>query len=145
MPPEAPATPRKMLPPPITMAMLDAHRVHRLDLGGEARDDLGIEAVALIAHQRLARQLQQDAAVFHVGRVGRIRWHRAHDRAGRGLETRTIIHQSAGLRLARDREIDGARSVTAPGSVLELGCDLGREIGGAAVDALAETRSARRR
>src|SRR5690606_10283514 len=40
------------------------------DLAGQAVDDLGVDAVVLVAHQRLAGQLEQDAAVGEVRHEG---------------------------------------------------------------------------
>ena len=62
--PAAPgATPRKMLPPPITTPISTPRRAHFRDLGDDALDGLAVDAVGVVAHQRLARQLEQDALV----------------------------------------------------------------------------------
>ena len=44
-------------------ADLHAHVVHGLDLLGDHADHLGVEAIFPLAHQPLARELQQDAAI----------------------------------------------------------------------------------
>ena len=55
------ASPRKMLPPPMTMRDLDAERAHLGDLGGDALEVCGLDAEAGVAHQGFAGELEQDA------------------------------------------------------------------------------------
>ena len=63
MPRALAASPRKMLPPPITTAGLHAERLNLGDVLGDARGDGRVDAVRLVAHQGFARQLQEDAFV----------------------------------------------------------------------------------
>ena len=51
-------------------AQLMALRLRRCDLAGEAGDRFGIDAELALAHQRLARQLQQDAVEARAGHAG---------------------------------------------------------------------------
>ena len=44
----------------MTMAICDAQVVDVLDFGGDATNDVGIDAEALIAHQGFATEFQQD-------------------------------------------------------------------------------------
>jgi hypothetical protein len=37
--------------------------LRRLDLGGELRDEIGVDAVLLVAHQHLTRELEKDALI----------------------------------------------------------------------------------
>ena len=53
--------PRKMLPPPTTMAISTPPSRTMRDLLGERVEDLGVDAVAGVAHERLAGELEQDA------------------------------------------------------------------------------------
>jgi hypothetical protein len=46
-------------------ADLDPKVAHRFHLLGNALDGRGMQAIALVAHQRLARDLKHHAAVFH--------------------------------------------------------------------------------
>jgi hypothetical protein len=46
-------------------ADLDPHVADRFHLFGDAGDGRRVQAIALIAHQRLARDFQHHAAVFH--------------------------------------------------------------------------------
>ena len=52
-----------MLPPPMTMADLDAEVVDAPDLVGEMLEHGRLDAVPLLAGQRLAGELQQDPLV----------------------------------------------------------------------------------
>ncbi len=63
MPTEPPATPRKMLPPPMTTATSQPSARHLLDLAHHAHDGRAVDAVGVVAHQGFARQLEQDALV----------------------------------------------------------------------------------
>ena len=49
---------------------VDGHLTGLDDLAGEAADDLGIDAVILVAHQGLAGQFEQDAAIGECGHAG---------------------------------------------------------------------------
>ena len=63
MPRALPATPRKMLPPPMTSASSHPERVDLAQLGGEAGQQRLVDAVAGLARERLAAELQEDAAI----------------------------------------------------------------------------------
>ena len=52
-----------MLPPPTTSAEVHAQRMHRLDLFCKGLDHVIVETKALLARQRLARDLEQGAGV----------------------------------------------------------------------------------
>ena len=52
-----------MLPPPITTATCTPEPHDLADFGDDAVDDLAIDAVGIVAHQRFARKLEQDALV----------------------------------------------------------------------------------
>ena len=67
MPAAAPDTPRKMLPPPMTSANLDAKLMDRADFFADARHHGRVEAVVALAHQRLAGHFQEDAAILQIG------------------------------------------------------------------------------
>ena len=56
-----------MLPAPTTTRHVDAVVADLLDLGGDALDLGGIGAVLERSHQRLARELQQDALEAGLG------------------------------------------------------------------------------
>ena len=49
---------------------LHAHFVHRFQFFGNTARDVDVDAVVLLAHQRLARDLEQHAAIGQVGSVG---------------------------------------------------------------------------
>ena len=57
------ATPRKMLPPPMTTATSTPRREHFRHFGNDAINRVAIDAVAVFPHQRFAAQLEQDALV----------------------------------------------------------------------------------
>ena len=59
-----------MLPPPITTATSTPEPRHLGDLGDDAIDHLAIDAVRILAHQRFARQLEQDAPVARARAAG---------------------------------------------------------------------------
>ena len=56
-------TPRKMLPPPTTDRDLDAQGVDLADLPGQVVGEGAVDAEGLLAQQRLAGELEQDALV----------------------------------------------------------------------------------
>ena len=71
MPRALAASPRKMLPPPMTIAVCTPRRLDFRDVFGDAGGDGRVHAVALVAHEGFAGQLQKDALVGGLGRVGR--------------------------------------------------------------------------
>ena len=70
MPRALAATPRKMLPPPMTMRDLDAQVVDLGDVLRDARRDRGVDAERLLAHQRFAGEFEEDATVGEARRKG---------------------------------------------------------------------------
>ena len=52
-----------MLPPPMTTRGLDAERLDFADLARDLRGDRRIDPEGLLAHQRFAGELQEDAGV----------------------------------------------------------------------------------
>ena len=64
MPLAAPARPRKMLPPPMTSASCMPVAATGQHLVGEAAHRVEIDAIGLLAHQDLARELEEDALVL---------------------------------------------------------------------------------
>ena len=58
-----------MLPPPMTIAVCTPSAWMSATSCGDAGGDGGIDAVGLVAHQRFARQLQQDAFVGRLGQA----------------------------------------------------------------------------
>ena len=55
MPPALAATPRKMLPPPMTIAICTPERRDLAHLGGDPIDHGGVDPVALVPGERLSR------------------------------------------------------------------------------------------
>jgi hypothetical protein len=69
MPRALAASPRKMLPPPITIAVSTPARLDFGDVLRDARGDHRVDAELLVAHQGFAGELEKDALVGR-GRVG---------------------------------------------------------------------------
>ncbi len=71
---EATATPRKMLPPPMTTPTSTPRPLRLGDVGGDAVDDGDVDAETLGAHQGLAGGLEQDTLVDRLRRHGSLSW-----------------------------------------------------------------------
>ena len=67
MPRALAATPRKMLPPPMTIAVSTPIALDLGDVLGDLRRDGRIDAVGLLAHQGFAGEFQEDAFVGGAG------------------------------------------------------------------------------
>ena len=59
--------PRKMLPPPMTIATSTPAFAALGDLGGDGVEEFGLDAEGLVPGKHLARNLEQDALVGGLG------------------------------------------------------------------------------